>query len=136
MRKILAEETPVFASSGNRGDKNAGRHRYSFSALRELINVKIKKEYVKILDLENEFEAGLLSKELEELDIPHEIHSLHDQAFDGLYQMLHGWGFITAPPERAEEIKSVYQDLLKDIDRKEKGLEQKESEDQEEFQED
>ncbi len=74
-----------------------------------------KKQYVKILDLENEFEAGLLSRELEELDIPHEIHSLHDQAFDGLYQMLHGWGFVTAPPEKAEEIKSIYQDLLEDI---------------------
>lgn len=74
-----------------------------------------KKQYIKILDLENEFEAGLLSRELEELDIPHEIHSLHDQAFDGLYQMMHGWGFVSAPPEKADEIKSIYQDLLEDI---------------------
>lgn len=83
------------------------------------MQVTASKQYIKVLDLENEFEAGLLSRELEELEIPHEIHSLHDQAFDGLYQMMHGWGFVTAPPERAEEIKAIYQDLLEDIDREE-----------------
>ncbi len=75
-----------------------------------------KDKYVKVVDLENEFEAGLLEKELEEAGIPFEIHSLHDQAFDGLYQMLHGWGFLAAPPNEAKRIKKIYEEILQDLE--------------------
>lgn len=72
-------------------------------------------EFKKILVLNNEIEAQLLSSILKERDIPHRLKSYYDSAYDGIFQLQKGWGIILAPPEFQEEIEAIYKDLpLKD----------------------
>ena len=44
--------------------------------------------------LQNESEASLLHGILEEDGVPHIIRSYHDRAYDGLWQMQEGWGYV------------------------------------------
>ena len=66
---------------------------------------------VKILTLQNEIEAKLLSDILNERDIPHIIRSYHDSAYDGLFQSNSGWGHIEAPGQYSDEILSIYREM-------------------------
>ena len=66
---------------------------------------------VKILVLNNEIEAKLLSGILKEKNIPHLIRSYHDSAYDGLWQVQSGWGHLEAPPEYKEEILKIYEEI-------------------------
>jgi hypothetical protein len=66
---------------------------------------------VKILVLNNEIEAKLLSGILKEKNIPHLIRSYHDSAYDGLWQIQSGWGHIEAPPEYKKEILKIYEEI-------------------------
>ena len=66
---------------------------------------------VKILTLQNEIEAKLLSDILNERDIPHIIRSYHDSAYDGLFQSYSGWGHIEAPGQYSDEILSIYREM-------------------------
>jgi hypothetical protein len=66
---------------------------------------------VKILSLNNEFEAKLLDEILNERKIPHIIRTYHDSAYDGLWQNSSGWGHIEAPKEYEEEILQVYKEM-------------------------
>lgn len=70
--------------------------------------------YVKAATLENEIEALLLESVLKERGIPHFLRSYHDTAYDGLFQAQKGWGVVTAPEDRLEEILEILQDLRKD----------------------
>ncbi|MBW6501975.1 MAG: hypothetical protein K0B05_11335 [Bacteroidales bacterium] len=63
---------------------------------------------VKILVLNNEIEAKLLSGMLSERSIPHLIRSYHDSFFDGLFQLQSGWGHLEAPEKYREEIMKIY----------------------------
>ena len=51
----------------------------------------------------------LLDALLNEQDIPHLMRSYHDSAYDGLWQVQHGWGHIEAPKSRHEEIRKIYE---------------------------
>jgi hypothetical protein len=66
---------------------------------------------VRILMLNNEFEAKLLSEILTEKSIPHIIRSYHDSAYDGLWQIQSSWGHIEAPEEYKEEILKTYNEM-------------------------
>lgn len=70
--------------------------------------------YEKIVELENEIEAGLMKAFLEEEGIPFRIQSYHDTAYDGIFQAQLGWGHIEAPAEYADEIRRIRSDLLDD----------------------
>jgi hypothetical protein len=70
--------------------------------------------YVKAATLENQIEALLLESVLKERGIPHFLRSYHDTAYDGLFQAQKGWGVVTAPEDRLEEILEILQDLRKD----------------------
>jgi hypothetical protein len=63
---------------------------------------------VRILTINNEFEASLLDEILTEKNIPHIIRSYHDSAYDGLWQMQSSWGHVEAPEEYREEILKTY----------------------------
>ena len=63
---------------------------------------------VKILALDNEFEAKLLDEILTEKSIPHIIRSYHDSVYDGLWQMQSSWGHVEAPEEYRGEILSTF----------------------------
>jgi hypothetical protein len=71
----------------------------------------MKKDFVKILKLDNEVEAQLMKNSLEERNIPHMVRSYHDSAYDGIYQFQKGWGVILAPESFKEEIMEIYNDI-------------------------
>jgi hypothetical protein len=68
-------------------------------------------EYIKVLTIENEVKARLLETILSAKNIPFSLKSYYDTALDGLYQLQFGWGYVTAPPEYAAEIREIYGDL-------------------------
>ncbi len=64
-------------------------------------------KFVKISNLENTIEAQLLESILTERDIPHNIRSFHDTAYDGLFQFQKGWGKISAPLNYKKEVMEI-----------------------------
>ncbi len=64
-------------------------------------------KFVKISNLENAIEAQLLESILTERDIPHNIRSFHDTAYDGLFQFQKGWGKILAPLNYKKEVMEI-----------------------------
>ena len=66
---------------------------------------------IKILVLNNEFEAKLLDEILTDKNIPHIIRSYHDSAYDGLWQLQSSWGHLEAPGEYSEEILRTYSQM-------------------------
>ncbi len=66
---------------------------------------------VKILVLNNEFEADLIKQILTERDIPFMIRSFHDSAYDGLWQVRSGWGHLMAPAGYKDEILQIYSEM-------------------------
>jgi len=69
---------------------------------------------VKILSLDNEFQAMLLDDILKERAIPHILKSYHDSAYDGLWQTQSVWGHIEAPEEYREEILEIFNNMSQD----------------------
>jgi hypothetical protein len=66
---------------------------------------------VKILALNNEFEAMLIDGLLNEKEIPHIIRSYHDSVYDGLWQTQSGWGHLEAPEEYHDEIMEIFKEM-------------------------
>jgi len=69
---------------------------------------------VKILSLDNEFQAMLLDDILKERAIPHIMKSYHDSVYDGLWQTQSVWGHIEAPEEYREEILEIFNNMSQD----------------------
>jgi len=67
--------------------------------------------YIKIVVLENGFEAQLIDSILEQRDIPHRVRSYHDTAYDGLFQVQKGWGKLYAPGPYKKEILEVIEEV-------------------------
>ena len=72
--------------------------------------------YKKILVLENEIEASLLIKRLDEAGIPYVVKSYYDSALDGLYQAQKGWGHIEAPEDYRNTILNLYNEAVRTSD--------------------
>lgn len=70
-------------------------------------------EIIKVATLENEIEAKLLAAVLEDKGIPHIIGSYHDAAYDGIFQIQRGWGYINAPASYKNEILEIISDIKK-----------------------
>jgi len=66
---------------------------------------------VKILALDNEFQAMLLDDILNERNIPHIMKSYHDSAYDGLWQTQSSWGHVDAPEEYRDEILEIFNNM-------------------------
>jgi len=69
-------------------------------------------ETVRILVLNNEIEAKLLSEILTEKNIPHMLRSYRDSAYDGLWQTPSCWGQLDALEKDRDEILKIYQEML------------------------
>jgi hypothetical protein len=69
--------------------------------------------FVKIVVLENDIEAGLLHSVLEDQNIPHAMRSYYDTAYDGLFQVQKGWGYVSAPARYRDEIIQTLSDVRK-----------------------
>jgi len=86
-----------------------------------LIGVKIKlvgqmneidrPEFIKVAVLENTIEAQLIDSILSEHSIPHRLHSYHDTAYDGLFQMQKGWGELRAPLSFKDDILEILNEV-------------------------
>ncbi len=63
--------------------------------------------------LHNESEASLLHGLLEEDGVPHLIRSYHDRAYDGLWQMQEGWGYVETSARFAGGVKALLEVLRK-----------------------
>ncbi len=70
-------------------------------------------EFEKIATIENEIESLSLVSELEERNIPHAMRSYHDTAYDGIYQLSAGWGYVEAPVEYKDEILGILSAIRK-----------------------
>jgi hypothetical protein len=66
---------------------------------------------IKIAVLENQFEAQLLSSILTERDIPHQLRSYHDTAYNGLFQATKGWGAVYASELCKKEITEILDEI-------------------------
>ena len=65
------------------------------------------------LALRNESEASLLHGILEEDGVPHLIRSYHDRAYDGLWQMQEGWGYVETSVRFAGGVQALLEVLRK-----------------------
>jgi hypothetical protein len=73
--------------------------------------IKIMEDFEKILDLNNEFEAGLMEEVLNDKKIPFGIVPSGDSALGGIWELENGWGYIEAPAEYKEEIIRLYEEI-------------------------
>ncbi len=73
-------------------------------------------KFVKISDLENSIETQLLESILIERNIPHNIRSFYDTAYDGLFQFQKGWGEIFAPLDYKKEVMEILSSIRSSIE--------------------
>ena len=67
--------------------------------------------FSKIVVLDNEVQAQILTSQLKEAGIPHRLRSYHDSALNGLFQGTKGWGHIDAPLEFKEQIMAILEQV-------------------------
>lgn len=67
--------------------------------------------FVKVIVIENQFEAQVLESILEERGIPYFLKSYDDMAYGTLFQLYKGWGQLTAPERFKAEIIEIVNDL-------------------------
>lgn len=72
-------------------------------------------KFIRISILNNAIEAQLVSSILTEQDIPHQIRSYHDTAYDGLFQVQMGWGEIRSPAEFEGDILEILGAIRSDL---------------------
>jgi len=68
-------------------------------------------KYIRMAILENIVEAQIIGSILEDENIPHQIRSYHDTAYDGLYQFQKGWGEISASACYEEQVLKILDDI-------------------------
>lgn len=74
-------------------------------------------EIIDITILDDDVVAMLLEAELKERGIPHFMVSYWDVAYDGLFQMQHGWGVVRAPQTFRDPILRILAGLRKERER-------------------
>jgi hypothetical protein len=74
-------------------------------------------EYVNIASINDLVEGQLLDSLLTQRQIPHNIQSYHDPAFDGVFQLQKGWGCVSAPAVHRKTILYLLSDMRKDAAR-------------------
>jgi hypothetical protein len=67
----------------------------------------LEHEFIKVAVLESMIEAQLINSILNEQNIPHQIRSFHDTAYDGLFQVQKGWGELRSPTLYKQEILKI-----------------------------
>jgi len=74
-------------------------------------NSEENNNFEKIVVLDNEVQACLISSILDEQKIPYFVRSYYDAAYDGLFQSSMGWGHIEAPPEFKDKIIKIKEEI-------------------------
>ena len=71
------------------------------------MNEPLEHEFIKVAVLESMIEAQLINSILNEQNIPHQIRSFHDTAYNGLFQVQKGWGELRSPTLYKQEILKI-----------------------------
>ena len=71
------------------------------------------KEANERLLLQNESEASLLHGILEQDGVPHMIRSYNDRAYDSLWQLQEGWGYVETAARFAGGVRALLEVLRK-----------------------
>lgn len=69
--------------------------------------------FVKIIQLNNAFEAERMREILEGNEIPFSIIPRPESALGGITRMEFGWGYLEAPEKYREQILEYYNELTK-----------------------
>ncbi len=70
------------------------------------------RRFQRLLEINNEAEAQLLTGYLTERGVPHIIQSYHDSAYGSLFQsQMVAWGYLEAPKEFESIVQQVYADI-------------------------
>ena len=73
-------------------------------------------KFEKISKLENSIETQLLESILIERNIPHNIRSFYDTAYNGLFQFQKGWGELFAPLDYKNEVMEILNSIRSSIE--------------------
>ncbi len=74
-------------------------------------NHRRDEKFDKVMVLDSDIEAHLVMSILDEQNIPYRVRSFHDTAYDGLFQVQKGWGEVSAPVSRKDQIREIVEDL-------------------------
>jgi hypothetical protein len=69
-------------------------------------------EWTKLITLDNQFQADLLTDALEKRDIPFLVREYKDTAYDGLFVTQKGWGTVMVDPVHLTEAKTITKALF------------------------
>lgn len=65
----------------------------------------------RIAQLNHDIEAGALHQALDAEGIGHAIHSYHDSAYDGIFQLQQGWGCVEAEAADGPRILEILEGI-------------------------
>ena len=66
----------------------------------------------KLITLDNQFQADLLTDALDKAGIPFLVREYKDTAYDGLFVTQKGWGTVMVEESKLEEARTISKDLL------------------------
>ncbi len=69
-------------------------------------------KWIKLITLDNRFQADLLTDALERSNIPFLVREYKDTAYDGLFVSQKGWGTVMVDAARKEEAKIITEELF------------------------
>jgi hypothetical protein len=69
-------------------------------------------KWIKLITLDNRFQADLLTDALEKSNIPLLVREYKDTAYDGLFVTQKGWGTVMVDAARLEEAKTIVEELF------------------------
>ncbi len=69
-------------------------------------------KWIKLITLDNRFQADLLTDALERSHIPFLVREYKDTAYDGLFVTQKGWGTVMVDAARLEEAKTIMEELF------------------------
>ncbi len=67
------------------------------------------------LSIENQFEADIFTNILDEEHIDYNLIETHSLAYDGLFEMTMGWGYVEIPQEFKEKAEELYKEFKESL---------------------
>ncbi len=68
------------------------------------------------LSIENKFEADIFTNILDEENISYDLIETHSLAYDGIFEMTMGWGYVEIPQEFKEKAQELYKEFKESLE--------------------
>jgi hypothetical protein len=68
------------------------------------------------LSIENKFEADIFTNILDEENISYDLIETHSLAYDGIFEMTMGWGYVEIPQEFKEKAEELYKEFKESLE--------------------